>query len=195
MVDRFPDRFAGKVLDVGCSRKMLAEVRPDLDYLGIDMSDTADLQVDLDTGQPLPFEDASFDLVVCTDVLEHINPLHHVFDELVRVSRRHLIVSLPNCWRNLRRRINRGTGTPQYYGLPVEAPADRHKWFMHAHDIADFYRGMAKKHGLSLDELVINVKPSGANALRRLRYPDARRFDNRYAHSVWGVFEKPAGDA
>eukprot|EP00958_Prasinococcus_capsulatus_P027732 scaffold5807_cov412-Prasinococcus_capsulatus_cf.AAC.10 len=44
----------------------------------------------------LPYEDNSFDLVFSADVLEHIHPeeVDQVVSELVRVSRRHLFLSI-----------------------------------------------------------------------------------------------------
>jgi len=44
----------------------------------------------------LPYEDNSFDLVMSSDVLEHIHPeeVDQVVKELVRVSRRHLFLSI-----------------------------------------------------------------------------------------------------
>ena len=36
------------------------------------------------------------DCVVCTDVLEHVNNLHEVFEELIRITKRYVIISVPN---------------------------------------------------------------------------------------------------
>ena len=48
----------------------------------------------------LPFPDASFDLVICSEVLEHIPDHHRAMTEIVRVLKpdRHLVVSVPRRW-------------------------------------------------------------------------------------------------
>jgi hypothetical protein len=59
----------------------------------------ADVVTDLERGT-LPFDDRSFETVVAADVLEHVDSMHAFFDELCRVADRHVIVSLPNPYRN-----------------------------------------------------------------------------------------------
>ncbi len=44
----------------------------------------------------LPYKDNIFDLVVCTEVLEHLEDPQKALRELVRVSRRYLVLSVPN---------------------------------------------------------------------------------------------------
>lgn len=44
----------------------------------------------------LPYEDESFDLVVCTEVLEHLNAPSKVIKEVLRTSRKYVLVSVPN---------------------------------------------------------------------------------------------------
>jgi SAM-dependent methyltransferase len=48
----------------------------------------------------LPFENAGFDLVICSEVLEHIDNHQHAMAEMVRVLRPggHLVVSVPRRW-------------------------------------------------------------------------------------------------
>ena len=49
------------------------------------------------TGKSLPFPDKSFDIIICTDTLEHVPPqLRHKFvAELIRVAKSHLILAFP----------------------------------------------------------------------------------------------------
>jgi hypothetical protein len=193
MVDSFGDHIGGRVLDVGCDQRYLNKLRPDLDYVGMDQNEVADLSVDLETMERLPFEDGEFDTVVCCDVLEHLDRLHHTLGELVRVSRRHLIISLPNCWTAARLRIARGHGEIGLYGLPHEPVADRHKWFFSLSEALSFVPAMAAKHGLDLLDLRVVERPRNPllRGLRRLRWPKREHYLNRYAHTLFAVYAKP----
>jgi 2-polyprenyl-3-methyl-5-hydroxy-6-metoxy-1,4-benzoquinol methylase len=44
----------------------------------------------------LPYKDRSFDLVVCTEVLEHLKEPEKALKEMLRVSKKYLIISVPN---------------------------------------------------------------------------------------------------
>jgi 2-polyprenyl-3-methyl-5-hydroxy-6-metoxy-1,4-benzoquinol methylase len=44
----------------------------------------------------LPYKDNSFDLVLCTEVLEHLDKPQDALRELVRVSNKYLVISVPN---------------------------------------------------------------------------------------------------
>jgi SAM-dependent methyltransferase len=191
--DRFGRLLEGRVLDVGCDVRTLARLRPDLDYLGIDAGGEPDLTVDLESG-PLPFADASFDVVVCSDVLEHLDNLHRTFAELARVARRRLIVSLPNCWAAARRPLHRGKGKIGHYGLPGEPPTDRHKWFFSLAEGRTFLESAAERHALRVAEMRASekVRPALVRWARRLRHPRREPYLNLYAHTLWAVLEKEA---
>lgn len=44
----------------------------------------------------LPYKNNSFDLVICTEVLEHLENPKKAYRELLRVSRKYVLVSVPN---------------------------------------------------------------------------------------------------
>jgi len=44
----------------------------------------------------LPYKDSSFDLVICAEVLEHLENPAKALREMSRVSRKYLIISVPN---------------------------------------------------------------------------------------------------
>ncbi|MFH1144533.1 MAG: methyltransferase domain-containing protein [Candidatus Eisenbacteria bacterium] len=54
-------------------------------YVGVDIAGRPDIELNLEKAERLPFDDDAFDTVLCADVLEHLDNLHAIFDELVRV--------------------------------------------------------------------------------------------------------------
>lgn len=44
----------------------------------------------------LPYKDNSFDLIICTEVLEHLEEPTKALREILRVSKKYLIISVPN---------------------------------------------------------------------------------------------------
>ena len=189
---RFGPLLSGKLLDVGCDRAVLKELLPGTEYTGIDVGGSPDLIINLEKVDRLPFGDATFDCVVCADVLEHLDNLHQVFGELVRVSRAHLILSLPNNWANARRAISRGRGSIGHYGLPAHPPADRHKWFFCLTEAAAFIQAQSKDYGLSIRELYAMERPRPAlvRMARRCANGSQLRYLNRYAHTLWALLAK-----
>ncbi len=187
------DRFLrGSVLDVGCDKKVLKELMPDISYFGTDIGGTPDMRLNLEDINFLPFLDDSFDCVLCSDVLEHLDNLHHIFGELLRVSKRYVIISLPNNWTNARKPMQRGYGSFDKYGLPPTPPEDRHKWFFSLTEAVDFVKAQVERNKITLVEEHVTEKPRAGlvKAFRRIRYPSQERYLNRYAHTLWAVLEK-----
>jgi hypothetical protein len=193
VASRFAPYLRESVLDVGCYEAPLRALLPGVRYFGVDMAGRPDLRLDLDNGAPLPFEDRSWRTVICIEVLEHLEHLHAMFDELVRVSGEHVVVSLPNCWRDARVPLGRGRGHIAHYGLPQQAPPDRHRWFFSFTEARDFVCARAAAHGLEIVELFGTERHRAApvRALRRARHPGERYF-NRYVQTLWAVLRKRA---
>jgi len=191
VAQRFRNYLKNRVADIGCFQAPLRTLLADCEYTGVDVAGAPDIKLNLDSIDPLPFQENEFDAVLCIEVLEHLDNLHVVFDELVRISKRYVIVSLPNCWRDARRKIEKGTGDFLHYGLPVEKPLDRHKWFFNCQQAEEFLVYKAEKHKLDIVELFVTEKPKLAivKGVRKLLYPGSK-YNNRYGHTVWVVYEK-----
>lgn len=101
------------LLDAGCGEGVvLASIRDDfkagcygldLDY---DRVHFAKMEIDRNRfvngdAQRLPFSEGAFDLVLLLEVLEHVGHPERVLEEVHRVSRKYLLVSVPNepWWR------------------------------------------------------------------------------------------------
>jgi SAM-dependent methyltransferase len=192
IANRFEKYFDDSLLDVGCDKAVLKSLLPRLQYTGVDIGGTPDIQLNLEKMDKLPFADSQFSTTVCSDVLEHLDNLHFVFGELVRVTKKHLIISLPNNWSNARQPIQRGHGSIAHYGLPSTPPKDRHKWFFGLSEAINFLQAQQETYPISIVETAINEKPRTflSKAVRRMRYPSHSNYLNRYAHTVWVVFRK-----
>jgi SAM-dependent methyltransferase len=99
----FP-RLTGEVLDVGCGRQPYRDAIPAQRYVGVDVDTpitrelgVADVFYD---GRRLPFPDASFDAVLCSQVLEHVFTPEEFLRELHRVLRPGgvFLLAVPFAW-------------------------------------------------------------------------------------------------
>jgi 2-polyprenyl-3-methyl-5-hydroxy-6-metoxy-1,4-benzoquinol methylase len=108
----------GSVLDVGCGEGVLTEQWADrlqpARVVGVDLEDPKlqaewagrrreNLEFRMTGGRELPFERDEFDLVAAIEALEHIPDPAHMVSEMARVTRHHLLVSVPRepLWRML----------------------------------------------------------------------------------------------
>jgi SAM-dependent methyltransferase len=106
----------GSILDVGCGEgvvtERLAARMPGAEVVGIDADDSRlkqewesrareNLTFRLGSAYSLPYETDAFDLVCALEVLEHLERPEDALEEMARVARRTLIVSVPRepLWR------------------------------------------------------------------------------------------------
>lgn len=117
LIARFQARFYGllkqtgahSVLEVGCGEgfllNYLARQGDGLDLCGVDISLEAVNYASqhgltrghfaVASGYELPFASHSFDLVICSEVLEHLTDVEGAVTELQRVTRRYVLLSVP----------------------------------------------------------------------------------------------------
>lgn len=96
---------SGKVLDIGCGDGLFLTMLEDNKSEGIDISEEGVKKCldkglkaslgDFSTGN-LPFKDNEFDYIVMLDVLEHLYSPEHLLKEANRVSKRYVVISVPN---------------------------------------------------------------------------------------------------
>lgn len=168
----------------------------------IDMVGDCDLIINLDEVDALPLEDGAADLCVATDILEHLENFHLVSRELVRVARNAVIISLPvptNSFLHIaadnrqREPAQRGV-FDKFYGLPLEKPEDRHRWWYAVEDVERYFAHLAQELNLELRFFTTRraYRVQGLKG-KLLRLVLGRRLyrNIRYPY-VWIVLKKPA---
>lgn len=101
-IDRLlKDKKDAKILDVGCGEGVLVKRYKELGYniSGLDYNYTSDLVKKGDITD-IPYEDNSFDMIMCLDVIEHLNILDQekAVSELARITKPEgqAIITIPN---------------------------------------------------------------------------------------------------
>ncbi|MGH7553290.1 MAG: class I SAM-dependent methyltransferase [Longimicrobiales bacterium] len=114
LVELAQARAGERLLEVGCGGGHVLEQFPGLDRTGVDLSAGMlkrarrrvgpSVRLIQSQAERLPFQSGSFDVVVCTEVLEHILNPPEVIRELMRVAKPggRVIVSIP-CEANIDR--------------------------------------------------------------------------------------------
>ncbi len=147
-------REASSILDIGCDDNFLKQIYGDKVF-GIDIGGKPDRIVDLEKESLRFLDDNSYDLSICTEVLEHIDNLHEVFRDIQRVSKKYMVISIPNSISYHRlNKVYKTHRTGKFYGLPLEKPVDRHKWYFSYSEIVDFFAGHEKAGTYTIERIV-----------------------------------------
>ena len=87
-----------RILDVGCRDLQLVKYLPNnIEYNAVDLEPKNNKVIKVDLNKDnLPFKDNTFDYVFCLEVLEHIYSPFKVLSELKRVSKKYVVISVPN---------------------------------------------------------------------------------------------------
>lgn len=109
VVTRTAEGDPASVLEVGCGQgwllALIADALPDATLDGLDVrADAIELarevapraRMVVGDAAALPYDDASFDVVVCSEVLEHVDDPARVLAEIRRVGRGRAVISVPH---------------------------------------------------------------------------------------------------
>lgn len=108
-LSRVKKYVSGRLLDVGCGTKPYRRLFAEnvTEHFGVDLRPersankelkSADIYCDIAGG--LPFQEAEFDSILCTEVIEHVREPGALIKEMARVLKkgRYLVLTAPECW-------------------------------------------------------------------------------------------------
>jgi len=177
------------VLDVGCYEAPMRYFIGRKNYIGIDFVGNPDIKINLESIKKLPFPAKKFDTVICIEVLEHLNNLYEISQDLFRVSKSSVLISLPNCWRDARVKLQKGRGSFAHYGLPIKKPMDRHKWFFSTYEAIQFLESI-KPSDYELKIILTEPKRNFlVKTFRKLWYSKTA-YQNKFCQTIWAEFQK-----
>lgn len=100
---------AESILDAGCGEgftlSLLKQSKLGKKLVGIDFEDDAiklahkinpKLDISKASIYELPYKDNNFDLVICSEVMEHLTDPEIAIKEIIRVSKKYVLISVPN---------------------------------------------------------------------------------------------------
>jgi SAM-dependent methyltransferase len=91
---------SGRVIDIGCGGKPYEKWLPETgvaEYTGVDRNPGPRVDIVVGRTGPWPIETASYDTVICTQVLEHVQDLSGTLDEIDRILKPggKIVITLP----------------------------------------------------------------------------------------------------
>lgn len=169
------------VLDIGCDIASFRKKYPG--YKGIDVGGKPDIKLDLEK-ERIPFGRNSFQVVMCLDVLEHLDNMHDVLDQIVNIAKEYIILSLPNelRWSNLFKYL-KGYVNDRDWGFH---PENRHKWFLSYSQSRDFIRKFARDNKLEIYDEHVDLGGIGKSVHGMIGH----RFPNFMPYGYYVVLKK-----
>lgn len=176
------------ILDIGCRDKILKKfLKKDSKYQGIDFKDSDEiLGHNLENG--IPYRDNSFDIVFALDVLEHVENIHFLFKEILRVTNSEAIIALPNIyyWK-LRLRFLKGKNISDKYIFSSKIVLDRHRWITSYDSAVSFVNKNSNGYEVTIKKGFYQYK---SNFLRYIDMSFSDKFPNLFTYVVFFHIQK-----
>lgn len=104
-IKKYSNHLGGRLLDFGCGSKPYKSLFTVEEYIGLDYENEGhphkNEQIDVFyDGSNIPFDDNTFDSILCSEVFEHISDLPQVIRELSRVLKPggKMLITCPFVW-------------------------------------------------------------------------------------------------
>ena len=145
------------ILNLGGGGERFLEkyLNKNLKVFEVDFQGNNDLNLDLSKLDKLPFKDNQFECVCGFDLLEHLENFHFLTKEMIRITNKDILISLPNSASEIPhiifgRKPNLKDNTrgvySKYYGLPIEYQVDRHRWWIYLEDIIRYFKKFSEDY-------------------------------------------------
>ena len=136
------------VCDLGCRDQILKKyLKGDFNYIGVDYVNENQnnfIKHNLENG--LPNFDKDIDIIVCLDVLEHIDNSHRLRDDIFKTAKKKIVIALPNmAYYKFRFNFLFTGELSGKYPFGESKPADRHKWITNINNINQFISTIDEK--------------------------------------------------
>tara|TARA_B100000989_G_scaffold260137_1_gene210619 strand:- start:210 stop:803 length:594 start_codon:yes stop_codon:yes gene_type:complete len=140
-IERILKNDKGSLLDLGSRDQILKKfLHEKISYTGVDISINGNNNLILDLNQKFKFNNESFDFVTALDVAEHLDDPKTFLKECLRVSKKKVLIVLPNVsyYESRFRFLLKGNLGSKYH-FSGDNKDDRHKWFTNFYLVKNFF--------------------------------------------------------
>ena len=141
VIEKILENEKGLLLDLGSRDQILKKFLPEkIIYTGVDVSTSNNDNIIFDLNQKFNFDNESFDFVTALDVAEHLDDPKIFLKECLRVSKKKILIVLPNIayYESRFRFLLKGNLGSKYH-FSGNNKDDRHKWFTNFYLVKNFF--------------------------------------------------------